>query len=264
MKRNGLILAYHRVSFNRKDPLAIPVEDFREQINYFHERGYSSFTLEEYATMVNRGSLPKKSVVITFDDGYRDNYLYAFPILKHFGFHGTIFLTANYIGTNNIFPMDKAKNWSRILDDDLPLTWEQVFKMKEYGMEFGAHTCSHWHLDELPEKEMITEIVESKRHLEEKLQIQVKSFCYPSGRFNQQVKEIVRKSGYTSAVVTPRHGQRDEDMYSLKRIGIYFNDSGWRFRLKISPCFPVIRDSGLLYHLKRIIPARFFNYKTPG
>ncbi|MCL6559729.1 MAG: polysaccharide deacetylase family protein, partial [Firmicutes bacterium] len=134
---------------------------------------------------------------------------------------------------------------------------EQVFEMKEHGMEFGSHTCSHRHLDELPEEEMIREIVESKRCLEEKLQAKVTSFCYPSGHYNRQVKEAVRAAGYTAAVVTPRHGQINEDMYSLKRIGIYSNDTGWRFRLKIMPFFKSFRDLGLIYKIKRLSPASF-------
>lgn len=255
MKRKGLILAYHRVNSGRKDPMAVSVENFRGQMNYFYERGYSSLTLEEFSTLLPHENVPQKTVVVTFDDGYRDNYLCAFPILKHFGFRGTIFLTSDYIGKNDVFPMDKDKNWDKVMDEDLPLTWEQVLEMKEYGMEFGSHTCSHWHLDELPEMEMVREIVESKRYLEQKLRSRVTSFCYPSGRYNQKVKEAVREAGYIAAVVTPRHGQLNEDLYSLKRVGIYNNDSGWRFRVKISSFFAVFRDSGLLFQLKKKYPS---------
>lgn len=255
MKRKGLILAYHRVNSNGKDPMAVPVENFRAQMNYFYERGYSTLTLGEFSALVTQGKVPQKTLVITFDDGYRDNYLCAFPILKHYGFRGTVFLIADFIDTNDVFPMDKNRNWDNVADEDLPLTWEQVFEMKEYGMEFGSHTCSHRHLDELPEKEMVKEIVESKRYLEQKLNTQVTSFCYPSGRYNQLAKETVCGAGYAAAVVTPRHAQRNEDFYSLKRVGIYSGDTGWRFRLKISPFFTVTRDLGLIYQVKKLSPA---------
>jgi len=251
--RKGLIIAYHRVNSSGKDPMAVSVENFQAQMKYFYERGYSSFTLKDYSVEMNQSDLPQKTLVITFDDGYRDNYLFAFPILKFYGFRATIFLTVDYIGTNSIFPMDKDK-LDKITDEDLPLTWEQVFEMKKYGVEFGSHTCSHRHLDELPEDEMIKELIESKRCLEEKLQTNMTSFCYPSGRFNQKVKEAVCKTGYMAAVVTPRRGQIDEDIYSLKRIGIYASDTDWRFRLKTSPYFTIFRDSGLLYQLKNYIP----------
>ncbi|MDF9407829.1 polysaccharide deacetylase family protein [Pelotomaculum isophthalicicum JI] len=251
--RKGLIIAYHRVNSSGKDPMAVSVENFQAQMKYFHERGYSSLTLADYSNMINQNDLPKKSLVITFDDGYRDNYLFAFPTLKLYGFRATIFLTVDFIGTSDTFPMDKNK-WDKINDEDLPLSWEQVLEMKKYGVEFGSHTCSHWHLDELPEKELIKELVDSKRCLEENLQSTVTSFCYPSGRFNQRVKEAVCQAGYLAAVVTPRLRQVDEDIYSLKRIGIYSNDTDWRFRLKTSPYFAAFRDSGLLYQLKNYIP----------
>lgn len=252
MRRKGLILAYHRINSSHKDPLALPVEDFRAQMSYFRESGYSALTLEEFSTLVTQGDIPQKTLVITFDDGYRDNYLFAFPILKDHGFRGTFFLTADYIGTNDAFPMDKDKGWDNVADEDLPLTWKQVFEMKDYGMEFGSHTCSHRNLDELSDKEVVKEIVESKRYLEQRLQLKVRSFCYPSGRYNQKVKEMVREAGYTAAVVTPRQGQRNEDLYSLKRVGIYSGDTGWRFQLKISPFFRVVRDLGLIYQVKKL------------
>lgn len=250
MKGKGLILAYHRVNSSGKDPIAVSVENFQDQMKYFYEKGYTSLTLAELLKRLAQDNLPRKALVITFDDGYRDNYLFAFPILKQYSFCATIFLTANYIGTNGSFSMDCDKGWDYVAEEDLPLTWEQVREMKEHGMEFGSHTCSHPHLDELPVQEMIKEIVESKSLIEQKLGSQITGFCYPSGRFNNLVKEAVRKAGYLAAVVTPRQGQLDEDVYSLKRIGIYSNDKGWRFLFKISPYFQVFRDYGLLYILK--------------
>jgi len=229
--------------------MAVPVEKFQAQMNYLHKKGYTSFTLEDYVAGMKQNNLPEKTVVITFDDGYRDNYLFAFPILKQYGFRGTFFLTVAYIGTNEVLPMCREKS-GPVEVEDLPLTWEQIAEMKEYGMEFGSHTCYHWHLDELPEEEMVKELTESKRCLEEKLQSKVTSFCYPSGRFDKRVKEAVCRAGYLAAVVTPRHEQPDEDLYSLKRIGIYFCDAGWRFRLKTSSYFTVFRDCGLVCRLK--------------
>ena len=256
MKR-CLILAYHRVNSSGKDPIAVSTDSFRTQLKYFYENGFSSMTLEEFVCAATQKKLPQKTLVITFDDGYRDNYLFAFPVMRLYGFRGTFFLTTDYIGTDDIFPMDKKKNWDYVTDEDLPLTWEQVFEMKEHGMEFGSHTCSHRFLDELPEEDVIREVIESKRYLEQKLQSRVASFCYPAGRFNDRVKEIVRQAGYVAAVVTPRHAQISEDLYSIKRIGIYSGDSVRRFRFKTSRFFRVVRDLGLVYQLKKITLARF-------
>lgn len=253
MKGKGLILAYHRVNSSGKDPIAVTVENFQSQMKYFYDKGYTSLTLAEFFMRLAQDNMPRKTLVLTFDDGYCDNYLFAFPILKHYGFRGTIFLISEYIGTSRPFPMDMDKEWDEFTEEDLPLTWEQVLEMKEYGMEFGSHTCSHRHLDELQEKEMINEIVESKNLIEQKVKSQVKSFCYPSGRFNNQIKETVIKAGYSAAVVTPIKGQLQEDAYCLKRIGIYSNDHGWRFSFKISPYFRICRDYGLIYKLKNNI-----------
>lgn len=250
MKDKVLILAYHRVTSSGKDPMAISVDDFRAQMDYFQGRGYSTLTLEEFFAASTQGREPGKTFVITFDDGYRDNYIFAFPVLKLFSFRATFFLTTDFVGKEELFPWDRRKNWAEVVEEDLPLTWEQVYEMREYGMEFGSHTCSHRYLDELPEAEMLEEIFKSKRYLEQKFGSGVNSFCYPSGRLNQKVKDEVRRAGYLGAVVTPRCRQLDEDLYSLKRIGIYSKDSWWRFRLKISPLFKVTRDLGIICLIK--------------
>jgi len=222
-------------------------------MKYFYDKGYTSLTLTDFFMRLAQDNLPRKTLVVTFDDGYCDNYLFAFPILKQYGFRGTIFLISEYIGTDRPFPMDTDKEWDELMEEDLPLTWGQVLEMKEYGMEFGSHTCSHERLDKLPEKEMINEIVASKSFLEQKIGSPVTSFCYPTGRFNSHIKEAVQKAGYLTAVVTPVQGQLREDAYSIKRVGIYSNDHGWRFLLKISLCFQMLRDYGLLYKLKNNI-----------
>lgn len=251
LKDKVLILAYHRVTSSGKDPMAVSVENFRAQMDYFHGGGYSTLTLGEFLNAAAQGRKPGKMFVITFDDGYRDNYIYAFPVLKLFGFRATFFLTADFIGKEEIFPWDRRKNWAGVEEEDLPLTWEQVFEMRKSGMEFGSHTCSHRFLDELTEAEMAEEIFQSKRYLEQQLGTRVVTFCYPSGRLNQKVKDEVRRAGYLGAVVTPRCRQFDEDIYCKKRIGIYSRDSWWRFRLKTSLLFSVARDLGIICFLKK-------------
>lgn len=106
------------------------------------------------------------------------------------------------------------------VDEFAPLTWEQVREMKEEGISIGSHGMTHQILTELSEEESLYEICESKKMLEYRLGHEVRSFCYPSGYFNQRIIEQIKACKYKSAVTTKRGSGRDlNEMYTLKRIG---------------------------------------------
>ncbi|MCP3684258.1 MAG: polysaccharide deacetylase family protein [bacterium] len=109
-KSQVVIVMYHRIcpEQNYCLPLVLNTKIFEQQINYFC-RNFKVIPLGEIAQLIHqKRSLPKKAIAITFDDGYRDNYLYAYPILKEYGIPATIFLTAGYIGSNKVFWWDKV------------------------------------------------------------------------------------------------------------------------------------------------------------
>lgn len=226
-----LILGYHSVSKYRKDALAVRVDDFKNQMAWLHSHGYRSMTLAQFITQ----PITKKEriVIITFDDGYADNYTLAFPILKQYGFVATIFLVSDYVNTEHLFYWDVPKiadqsnqTWYKLL------TWEQVEEMSAYGIEFGSHTCTHPELTNISPELCMEELVRSRADLKARLGREIVSFCYPRGDLNTEVIQMVEKVGYSCAVVTPPRYGIPLSHYTLRRIGINYANTSLIFRLK--------------------------------
>jgi len=229
-----LILAYHSVSPHRSDGLAVKPSEFDKQMAWLKARGYRSVTLGQYA--IGTFKKGERILIITFDDGYADNYTEAFPILHRYGFLCTIFLVTDYINTDRIFPWDEKKVQG---PDDRSfyraLTWDEIRTMADAGMEFGSHTCTHPELAHVSLDVCREEVMRSRAHLSERLGHDVMSFCYPRGSLNDAVMQTVQEAGYTAAVVTPPRTDIPLTPYTLRRSGIYYKDHFWRFRLKTNP-----------------------------
>lgn len=214
------ILTYHKVS---PDPragglgLRVRPHDFDWQMRYLKENGYHSVDLGAVIDHFENGKvLPDKPVVITFDDGYKNNYLYAYPILKKYGFTATIFVATNIVGGINEF--DYAKN---IQPKNEMLTWGQIKEMNKNGITIGAHTMDHAHLTDVSPSEARQQILGSKKALERELGQEIKYFCYPYGEYNQTVADIVKQSGFIAATTTdPGVVRSDMNPFLLKRLCI--------------------------------------------
>lgn len=245
-----LVLAYHRVNGIRPaDGLVVSPYSFRRQMQILRALGFSSLTVEAAVKAFRSGlRVPKRTVIITFDDGYRDNYLWARPILKEFGYTATFFIAASFCDTDEIFPWDQVKGWTHIYDEDLPMTSVQLRSLQEEGFEIGSHGMTHRNLTDLDPHEVYRELMESKGLLEHVTMKQVVSFCYPRGLFTQEISRVVKEVGYHAAVVTPRSGMSlsaVERVFAIPRSGIYSGDSTLSFLVKISPIWKLARSSWL-------------------
>lgn len=214
------VLMYHKVSpdsFRNGPGLRVTPYEFERQIKYLKESGYNDISLDELVTHWEKGtSLPNRPVVITFDDGYEDNYIYAFPVLKKYGYTATIFLVYNEVGGYNQWDIKEHNTRPFKL-----LTWEQIRTMQDYGIYFESHTLNHHHLTSLPAEEAQKEICESKTKLEQALGKPVNYIAYPYGQHNDQICEITQKAGYKAAVTTiTGTNQQTTDPYRLKRLRI--------------------------------------------
>ena len=233
-KDRPLILAYHSVNTRREDGLAVGIDDFRNQMSWLQRRGYRSMTLRDFTGLkIEKGG---PLLIITFDDGYADNYSLAFPILKEYGFVATVFLVSDYVNTDHIFSWDEAKVGPHG-DPSLYrlLNWEEIREMAGYGIEFGSHTCTHPELTKLSTKQSWEEVTRSRVDLEARLGREIASFCYPDGDLNPEVVQMVEQAGYRSAVVTPPRAGIPLSRYTLRRVGIYQNNRSLLFRLKTMP-----------------------------
>ena len=259
MSKNGvwydwpLILAYHSVSDDRNDALAIRVANFEYQMAWLNRNGYKSMTLAEFKSqpIQNKG---ERIAIITFDDGYADNYTVAFPILKRYGFVATCFLVSDYVNTDHIFWWDEPKIKDST-DQSLYklLTWPEIEEMARNGVEFGSHTLTHANLTELSPEERWREVLISRADLSNKIGHDIKSFCYPFGYLNEDVINSVEKAGYDCATLTPTRSGIPLSHYTLRRVGIYRNTTPLLFRLKIQPLVRrVYEHSSLIRKFKRV------------
>lgn len=204
------ILMYHSVNPNAlsKNHLAVSVEAFERQMHFLKSHHYNVMTLKSITALIKaKKDFLLRTVAITFDDGYKDVYTYAFPILKKYNLPATIFIIVNEVG--------------RLQGDRL--SWDEIKEMQASGIiVIGSHAMGPEPLINLKsEKEIKYEIFESKKVLEQNLGSQVEAFSYPEGRFNDKIKEFVIAAGYKLAVTTnPGKKFPNDDIFSLKRLRI--------------------------------------------
>ena len=211
--QNVPILLYHSIS-DQATPLfrryVVPPSRFHEQMAYLHTAGCTALTVTQF---VQAGTgLPDKPVVLTFDDGYRDFYTTALPILQEYALASTMYLITDGIGATS--------RWlARAGDPNRPImTWDEVIAIRTSGVEIGAHTHTHPHLDTQPRAAARAEITTSKRLLEDCLGQPVLSFAYPYGHYLGWTKRLVQDAGFTSAAaVNLEISSTAEDRFALSR-----------------------------------------------
>lgn len=197
------IMMYHNVKYSDKyEPNTVSPEHFAYHMDFLKRNHFNVLSLEELVNTVNRGeNLPGKSVVITFDDGYENNYTYAMPVLEKHGFPAIVFLPSDDINTEGF------------------LNTAQIKEMMQKGFTIGSHTRTQAYLPNESYESQRNEILESKRLLEELFDVPVKYFCYPNGGFSEQIKSLVKEAGYLAATATNRGYDRfNKDVYELNRI----------------------------------------------
>lgn len=238
------IIMYHRV-VDSPDEVGVhgtyvTKELFKKHMQVLKDNGYRTVTFKELAEdhlLTKRFDKGNKFVVLTFDDGYEDNYRVMFPILKEFGAKAVIFLLSE--SKYNEWDVNNPQNPEKRFD---LMSEEQVKEMAAYGVEFGAHTKSHPYLSSLPIEEAREQIVQCKQKLEQTYGQPFITFAYPYGDLNDEVKSEVRKAGFTFAVSTDSGEINvDSDLFQIRRIGIFPRNSMLTFRRKISGYYNFIK-----------------------
>ena len=211
------ILMYHKVDrLNRRSTVPghyVSPSLFKRQMGVLTSLGYNSVPLS--ALYLPQTVLPRKPVVITFDDGYANFYEHALPVLQSFGFVSTVFLVANQLGGTNAWDTREGD-----VEEQL-MTAEQVRTAKIAGTEFGSHTLDHADLSKVGSDEAWRQIADSKQKLEDTFGFSVDTFCYPYGRKNPEVMEMVERAGYRLACSIEKGLNRvDTNHFALKRVNV--------------------------------------------
>lgn len=239
-----LILAYHRVNDWSRDPLTVAPAVFRAQLALVR-RHWTVVSLSRLADLLAGGAAtPPRAAVITFDDGYHDNFLCARPILRELGLPATFFLAAACLETGRFLPRE-AEGARPPAGRDRPLRWGEAARLAAEGFEIGSHTLTHADLAAAAPARAAREIGASRELLRARLGVPVDFFCYPRGRFTPATARLVAAAGYRAALVTfpwrlgPRgDGPRGRpDLFALPRVGVYGHTGAAAFRLKTCPAF---------------------------
>lgn len=203
------VLNYHRVDSGIRHSLVVPPEVFKKQMQYLHDEGYHSITLDELYDYVTKGTeLPDKPVLITFDDGYIDNYRQAMPILKEYNMKATLFMISGSIGENRFVSL------------------EQLKEMQANGIDIQSHTVTHKDLRHMSLQQVRDELVGAKAVLEDRMKHPVRYIAYPGGFTNKDIDTIAEESGYRMAFnVKAGNVQPGQDLFNLPRQAVFFNDT---------------------------------------
>ncbi|RMF80086.1 MAG: polysaccharide deacetylase family protein [Chloroflexi bacterium] len=187
------VLMYHYVSpipENADDiriGLTIEPDIFRQHIQYLHDNGYTTISLEDLDAALRMGMpLPPKPVVLTFDDGYIDHYINVFPILQEFNFSGTFFVITGRADS----------------DDPAYMRWEHIVEMSRAGMHIEPHTKSHLDLRERDYDFLIYELLGSYESVEAHTGVAPTAFAYPGGRYDDATLSVLETLPISRAVTT--------------------------------------------------------------
>jgi peptidoglycan/xylan/chitin deacetylase (PgdA/CDA1 family) len=238
--RNLTILGYHRIfpSGKRNCSLFVTPEMFEKQFDYYLKNKYQNITLGDYYDFWQSGKLDdrKKYFAITFDDGYQDNYYYAWPLLKKYKLKATIFVTTGYINKKEPFWFD-LKNFTEFQKEDYCLTETQIKELASAGIEFGSHTVDHYELTSLGLVQLKHQLRDSKKTLERIIDTSISAICYPRGKTDQSVIDAAAEAGYKVGVVTRNREttKLPESLLALDRISLYEHNSYKDFLLKNNP-----------------------------
>ena len=201
------MLYYHSITEPANNEVTLAPKNLKAQLKYIKDQGYITLTMNELRNyLLNNSPIPEKSIVITFDDGYMDNYINAFPILKELHMDATIFCITSD------------------LDGSYYLSKEAIKEMSDYGIDIESHTVNHPKLDKLTYEEQLAELKDSKKTLESITGKPINSIAYPFGDFNDDSIKAVKNAGYTLAFTTHR-GLADRIDNPLKLDRIYISST---------------------------------------
>jgi peptidoglycan/xylan/chitin deacetylase (PgdA/CDA1 family) len=251
------ILMYHSVADEDESALqpyywiATRPAQFMRQMRWLHEHGYRTASLASAVGLLQAGAgTAEKTVVITFDDGYRNFCQHAFPALEQFGFTATMFLPTASIGDQ-----------SQVFNRRECMTWGEVRELQQRGISFGSHTVNHPQLYGLEPDRIREEIVRSRQTIEDKAGCAVNSFAYPYAfpqidrPFKTMLRATLEESGYRYGVCTQigRAGAASDPLF-LERLPVNSADDPALLQAKLAGAYDWV--GGLQSLAKRIRKPR--------
>lgn len=218
------ILMYHHIAIApagadavRRD-LSVSPAAFAQQMDYLRAQGYETIDLQHLVDHLTTGRpLPAKPIILTFDDGYDDNFTQAYPVLRSHRLTGVFFVLSDAMGNPGY------------------MSWQEAAEMSRNGMDIQAHGRTHADLAISSSADVAWQVAGSKAMIEERIGRPVRFYCYPSGRYNARTIEILRQNGFTAAV-TIDYGatHKAASLFDLPRLRIRGADTLEQFAAKLA------------------------------
>jgi peptidoglycan/xylan/chitin deacetylase (PgdA/CDA1 family) len=227
VKVRPLVLCYHAISETWRDALAVAPAAFERQVRSILDRGYRPAAA---ADVVNANG---KLLHVTFDDAFR-SVERALPVLERLSVPATVFACPGFADEGKPLAVPELATQVREHPEELAtMPWDQLRELVERGVEVGSHTLTHPHLVEVDDRELLSELRESRQRLEDELAVHCRFLAYPYGEEDERVRAAARASGYDAAFALPGR-QSPVDVYAVPRVGIWQNDGPIRVTVKTS------------------------------
>ena len=228
-----IVLCYHALSDEWPAPLSVRPDLFERQIDLLLGRGYRPKTFSD--AVLSPGTGGEKTLVVTFDDGFRSVTERALPVLDRLGVPGTIFAVSSFAGAGDPLAWEGIEQWRAGPHESelASLDWAGFRDLQAGGWEVGSHTVSHPRLTRLGADELARELAESREQVSAALGRECTAIAYPYGDVDQAVVRASAEAGYAAGAALPARRHRPRHL-EWPRVGVYHDDDMSRFQLKIS------------------------------
>jgi len=223
------ILAYHSLDPSRS-VLSTSPGIFAEQMKVLRDAGMKVVSLSDVADEIRTCSNRESKVVLTFDDGFRNVYEHALPVLQTYGFPATVFLVTDYCEKTNSWPGQTVR-----IEEEPLLRWREIQEMSRAGISFGSHTRTHPDLRKLSTEEAEEELASSKKAIADATGRPIDTLAYPYGAYDAAVRNLARQHFRLACSTHLGFVKRDSDLFALERIEMYYFQSALLFRHLFSP-----------------------------
>ncbi len=231
------VLAYHKVTGFELGGTWVPPGRFERQIDALLDAGFRFVDEAAFLEALDGRRKPAgREILLTFDDGYRVLLDRAVPALESRGIPALVFLLSAFAGVRNTWELNLPGR--RFMH----LGWDEIRDLARRGFSFGSHARTHRDLTRLSPEDLRFELEDSKREIESRLAVPVRSLSYPFGRLNDRVRREAERSGYRAAFTLCPPRSARPDRYALRREGIYVIDSIGSIKAKLGTGLPFLLE----------------------
>lgn len=237
--RNSIpVVMYHHVSVEGRELNLLP-SLFEDHLRYIRREGWKTLSGDEFLHFIQEEEVPQKCVVLTFDDGFADNYVYAYPLLKRYGMKAILFVATSFIDDieakrEHFIPLQHKEAWGLAFTErrsEAMCTWKELREMHEAGVfDIQSHSHSHGTPQLIKEKrysDLMDDLLISKRIIEERLSKDVLHLCWPKGCYDLEGVRIAIELGFKAIYTTERGSNISGNIKEIRRLPVKMKNGDW-------------------------------------